>query len=76
MNLQKRKKIFECFFSTFIVLSFSEVLSFLKITAYKVFTFNHLKFGDKGVRVLGFHIWNHLPETLISKSLDNQVCDI
>ena len=27
-----------------------------------------LAFQDKGVRVLGLHIWNHLLETLIVKS--------
>ena len=35
---------------------------------YRVLTFNRLIFGDKTVRVLGFHIWNQLLETLIANS--------
>ena len=35
---------------------------------YKVLTLNHLTFGDKGVRVLGLHIWSHLQEILVTKS--------
>ena len=31
---------------------------------HRGFSIYHLTFGDKILRELGFHIWNHLPETL------------
>ena len=34
---------------------------------HQVLTFYHLTFGEKGVRVLDLHIWDHLLEALKAK---------